>query len=111
MTPDACCLWQAGGDRKGCGQGMRRDASGVIVHPHWHRFGAALEHTAQPTDGSMLRIEEEMRGNLWEDSDEWRMRGAHGPAWTAALVGKSVSHEAARERFATTSAPWIVQIV
>ena len=49
---------------------MRRDASGVMLHPQRHRFGAALEHTAQPTDGSEIGMEEEMRGNLWEHSDE-----------------------------------------
>ena len=97
MPPDACCLWQAGGDRKGCGQGMRRDASGAILHLLRQPLWSCLEHIAQPTDGSTIGMEEEMRGNLWEDSDEWRMRGGHAPAWTAPLVRKSGSHEAARE--------------
>ena len=34
------------------------------------RFEAALEHIVQPIEGSTSGIEEEMRGNLWEDSDE-----------------------------------------
>ena len=66
------------------------------------RFGAALEHTAQPTDGSASGMEEEMRGNLWEHSDEWPLRRAHAPAWAAPLIRKSGSREAARGEVATT---------
>ena len=73
------------------------------------RFGAALEHTAQPTDGSASGMEEEMRGNLWEHSDEWLLRRAHAPAWAAPLIRISGSPEAARGEVATTCAQRSVQ--
>ena len=90
---------------------MRRDASGVILHPLRQPLWSCLEHIAQPTDGSTIGMEEEMRGNLWEHSDEWLLRRAHAPAWAAPLIRKSGSPEAARGDVATACALRIVQMV
>ena len=62
-----------------------------------------LSSTIAPaTAWSFAGLEVALRGNLWEDRDEWRMLRAHAPPWHVAPVREIARKEAAR-RARTTS--------
>ena len=57
-------------------------------------FEGPLEHLAPPTGCSTVRTVCDVRGNQWEEGDEWRLRRAQAPADTPRPVRKSGSLDA-----------------
>ena len=88
--------------------GMRRGLCGT----HHRGFSERLNPSIAPaTDCSLPGAEEEMRGNLWEASNEWPLRRAHAPARAVRPAREIAKRSSRRKRAGIDSAvsvgfPW-----
>ena len=75
--------------------GLRRVSIFNVNAAALQRLSSAI---APATACSFAGLEVALRGNLWEDRDQWRMLHAHAPPWHVAPVREIARRSSAQRR-------------